>query len=221
MTRLIGGYCVWSASKISNFDVVSGMIRTFEFWYDVVCPYAYLGSTQVEQLEKDTGAKAIFKPFLLGGVFKSFGDAYDPNAQMAAAKQAHNRADMKRWAHWFGVSLQMPPEHPRRTVLAMRAILAAPEEARRTISHALFHAYWVHGLDVADVSVVATVLDECGVNGPVCVERASQPTIKTELRTRTDQAIELGIFGAPAFVVGGELFWGQDRIDFVRSALTS
>lgn len=192
--------------------------KTFEFWYDVVCPYAYLGSTQIAALEAQTGAQAQYRPFLLGGVFKSFGDAYDPNAAMPPAKAAHNRADMGRWARDFGVPLDMPAEHPRRTVLAQRAILAAGE-ARRAATDALFSAYWVDGHDVTDPDVVARVLDEAGVDGAACVAQASTPEIKHELRELTNRAIERGVFGAPAFVVGTDLYWGQDRLDFVSAAL--
>lgn len=192
---------------------------TFEFWYDVVCPYAYLGSTQIATVEAETGARAVYRPFLLGGVFKLLGSGYDPNASMAEAKAALNRVDMSRWAGWFGVPLRMPGAHPRRTVLAMRAILAAGPENRRAATDALFRAYWVDAGDVADAAVVSEALCDAGLDGDACVEAASDPAIKDALREHTDEAIARGIFGAPAFFVGPEMFWGQDRLDFVRAAL--
>lgn len=189
-----------------------------EIWYDVVCPYAYLGSTQIERVASEAGAVVRWEPFLLGGVFAALGVPANLAGSLPEAKQRHNARDLLRWAEWFGVPLAPPAAHPRRTVLAMRAILAAGE-GRVPATHALYRAYWVDGADVSDAHVVRAVLDRAGLDGASCVERASDPSIKDELRRRTDRAIELGVFGAPTFFVRAEMFWGQDRLDFVSRAL--
>ena len=194
-------------------------MKSVEFFYDIVCPYAYLGSTQIEALAERQGARLVWKPFLLGGVFRAIGAADNQMTTMSPAKLRHNHMDMLRWADHFGVPLRLPAAHPRRTVMALRALLAAGVEARPEVSHALFRAYWVDGLDVTDPEVVARVLDAAGVDGQACVEQTQEPTIKDALRVATDEAISLGIFGAPAYVVNGELYWGQDRLDFVERAL--
>ncbi len=194
-------------------------MTTVEFHYDLVCPYAYLASTQIEALAERSEATIEWRPFLLGGVFRAIGAADDPNAAMPKAKAEHNRRDMERWAAHFGVPLTMPAEHPRRTVLSLRALLAAGEEARPAATHALFAAYWARGEDVTDPEVVARVLTDAGVDGEACLERASHQAIKDELRSRTDEAAAAGVFGAPTFIVDGELFWGQDRLHFVEAAL--
>ncbi|RMG11853.1 MAG: 2-hydroxychromene-2-carboxylate isomerase [Deltaproteobacteria bacterium] len=186
-----------------------------EYWYDIVCPYAYLASTQIARLERRTGRSVEWRPFLLGGVFRSLGVPDQP--KMSPAKARMNLLDLHRWADWFGVSLRMPAAHPRRTVLALRAILAAGE-ARVAATQALFRAYWVIGQDVSDPEVVARILADAGLDGPALVERAGSPEIKEALRRETDTAVARGIFGAPAFVVDGALFWGQDRLDFVEAA---
>jgi 2-hydroxychromene-2-carboxylate isomerase len=193
-------------------------MREVEFWYDVVCPYAYLASTQIERVAKDAGARVVYSPFLLGGVFRALGVPDDVNAAMPEAKRRHNARDMRRWAEWLDVPLSVPPEHPRSTVLALRSILACGEAHFASASHALFRAYWVHGLDVNDPEIVREVLDANDLHGPA-VDRANDPEIKSELRTRTERAVERGVFGAPTFFVDGELFWGQDRLDFVARAL--
>ncbi|MBO6933642.1 MAG: 2-hydroxychromene-2-carboxylate isomerase [Deltaproteobacteria bacterium] len=195
------------------------MGKSFELHYDVVCPYAYLASTQIEALAERCDATIEWKPFLLGGVFRSIGGADDPNAVMPEPKAAHNQRDMRRWAERFGVPLVMHPEHPRRSVLALRALLAAGEESRVPATHALFAAYWKRGEDIADPEVVAHALSGAGLDGVACVERASEPAIKDDLRARTDAAVAAGVFGAPTFIVDGELVWGQDRLHFLEAIL--
>ena len=188
-----------------------------DFYYDVVCPYAYLASTQIEALAARAGATITWKPFLLGGVFKAIGSA--PMESQSMAKARHNLLDMQRWAAHWGVPLAMPAGHPRRTVLALRALLAAGEARRPAVTHALYRAYWVEGLDVADPAVVARVLDGAGADGAACVAAADSAPIKDELRRLTDEAVVRGVFGAPSIFVGNEMYWGQDRLHFVEAAL--
>jgi 2-hydroxychromene-2-carboxylate isomerase len=197
---------------------MSGMVEV-EFWYDIVCPYAYLGSTQVERVAREAGATVRWEPFLLGGLFRALDVPTNLAASISEAKRRYNARDLERWADWLGVPLRVPPEHPRRTVLALRALLAAGEAGRVAATHALYRAYWVQGRDVADPSVVRAVFDEAGLDGEACVARASRPEIKDELHRRTRRAVERGVFGAPTFFVGDAMFWGQDRLNFVARAL--
>lgn len=194
-------------------------MRAVDYWYDLVCPYAYLGSTRIERVAAEGRAALRWQPFLLGGVFRAIGQADDLNASMPEAKRRHNARDLERWADWLEVPLRVPAAHPRRTVLALRALLAAGEGARAPATHALYRAYWVDGLDIAEPDVVHEVLDLAGLDGAACVEAASSPAIKDALRKQTDEAVRLGVFGAPTTFVMGEMFWGQDRLDFVAAKL--
>ena len=192
-----------------------------DFFYDFSCPYAYLAHTEVEAVCDKAGAELVWKPFLLGGVFKAIGSA---GPQMPPAKARHNLLDMYRWAAHLGVPLRMPPGHPNRTVLALRATLAAGADLARA-SKAMYRAYWVDALDISEPSVVRSALDGVGLDGAALLARAEMPEIKDELRKRTDEAIAVGVFGAPTFLVrtagapDGDLFWGQDRMMFVDKAL--
>jgi 2-hydroxychromene-2-carboxylate isomerase len=188
---------------------------TLEFFYDFSCPYAYLASTRVAELAKRAGAELVYKPFLLGGVFRAIG-APDM-AAMAAPRARLNVLDMRRWAEHWDVPLRMPAGHPRRSVLALRAALASGALERAT--PALFRAYWIEARDVSDAAVVQDALDRAGFDGAELVRRAEQPNIKDELFARTDEAVGRGVFGAPALFVGDQMFWGQDRLDFVERAL--
>ncbi len=198
-------------------------MKRVDFFYDFSCPYAYLAHTQIEALCARAGAELVWRPMLLGGVFKAVGTVQVPFASMIPTKARHNAFDMLRWAEHFDVPLTTPPTHPNRTVLALRATLAADAEIPRA-SKAIFAAYWARGRDVAEPAVVREALDGAGLDGAGLVARAEDPAIRADLRARTDEAIAHGIFGAPAFVVtapgvAGDLFWGQDRLDFVEKAL--
>jgi 2-hydroxychromene-2-carboxylate isomerase len=205
----------------------SGTPPTIEVFFDVVCPYAYLASTQLEALRARTGALVRLRPMLLGGLFREIGQVDDPNQAMPAAKVAHGRRDLARWAQRFGVPLRMPSAHPRRTVLAMRALTATDEAALPAATRALFEAYWVLGEDVAESCAVATALDRAGLAGASLVARAAEQDVKDALFATTREAARRGAFGAPTFFVSPaipagatppepEMFWGQDRLDWVE-----
>jgi 2-hydroxychromene-2-carboxylate isomerase len=198
-------------------------VKRVDFFYDFSCPYAYLAHTQIEAVCERAGAELVWRPMLLGGVFQAVGTVQVPFAAMTASKARHNAFDMFRWADHFDVPLTLPPTHPNRTVLALRATLAAGAEIPRA-SKALFAAYWVLGRDVAQPDVVREALDRAGLDGAALIAGAEDPAIKAALRVRTDEAVAHGVFGAPAFVVtapgvAGDLFWGQDRLDFVEKSL--
>ena len=191
---------------------------SLEFFYDFSCPYAYLASTQVRALAARTGVTLAYRPFLLGGVFRALAYAGMPLDDALPARIRMNELDMRRWAEHWGVPLVRPATHPNRTVLALRATLASTDVP--AASHALFAAYWARGEDVSSPAVVRAALDGAGLDGAALVARAeADPALRDELRARTDEALRRGVFGAPAFVVGDELFWGQDRLALVEREL--
>jgi 2-hydroxychromene-2-carboxylate isomerase len=192
-------------------------VPAVELFYDFSCPYAYLASTQIRALCARARAELVYKPFLLGGLFRALGAAAGEVARSSPPRARHNGLDMQRWAEHWGVPLVMPATHPNRTVLALRAALAAGDLGRA--SDALFGAYWAEGRDVSDPAVVASALDRAGFDGEALVARAGDERIKQELRARTDEAIARGVFGAPTCFVNGQRFWGQDRLDFVAREL--
>lgn len=193
-------------------------MRTLDFWFDYSCPYAYLASTQVEALAARTGAALAWKPMLLGGVFAANGTPQKLFATLSAAKAAHNARDLDRWADVFGVTLRMPPGHPLRTVEALRATIACGVDPR--VVHALYRAYWVDGRGPSEPATLREVLGAAGHDVDRILAEITLPEAKDDLRKRTDEAIALGIFGAPAFVVdGARMYWGQDRMHFVERDL--
>lgn len=190
------------------------MTRELELFFDYTCPYAYLGSTQAEALAERAGAALVWRPMLLGGVFRANDTPQKLFATLSPAKAKHNGEDMMRWAAAFGVPLHMPPGHPMRSVEALRATLVAGCDPR--VIHGFFRAYWVDGRPPSDEATMRDVLSAAGHDAGAVLARIGDDAVKDELRARTDQAISLGIFGAPTWRLdGGPILWGQDRMPFV------
>jgi 2-hydroxychromene-2-carboxylate isomerase len=195
-------------------------VPSLDFWFDYSCPYAYLASTQVEALAARTGATLTYKPMLLGGVFAANGTPQKLFATLSPAKAAHNARDLERWADLFEVPLVMPPGHPLRTVEALRATVASGIDPR--VVRGFYRAYWVDARGPSEESTMRDVLGATGHDVDAILATIARPEAKDDLRRRTDEAIALGIFGAPAFVVdGARLYWGQDRMHFVERDVLS
>ncbi len=203
------------------------MPATLDFYFDFSCPFAYLASTRIERVASEARAELVPKPFLLGGVFRAHGVAQNLAGTLSAPKAAHNLADMHRHAELFDVPLSMPEGHPFRTVTALRALLVVKERGADLLPlmHALYRAYWVDGVDISDDAALAAVLagvpaeHRAGLAPSALIEATQAPAIKQALRDLTQEALDAGVFGAPAMVVGDELFWGQDRLELVSRAL--
>jgi 2-hydroxychromene-2-carboxylate isomerase len=195
--------------------------RTLEFHWDFSSPFAYLASTQIEGLAARTGARVVWHPILLGGLFRSIGTPDVPLATFSPAKQRFVARDLERWAGRWGVPYRFPSKFPIRSVAALRTWLALPEEHRGRFRENVFRAYWAEDRDIEDDDVLASC-----VGAPDDVVRAALAKrdgdeVKAQLRASTEAAAARGVFGVPTFVVDGELFWGQDRLDLVEDALTA
>lgn len=198
------------ASRDSTFRVT----RELEFFFDYSCPFAYLGSTQVEALARRMGATLAFRPMLLGGVFRAHGTPQRLFEAQVPAKAAHNLLDLSRWAALYGVPLEMPAAHPMRTVDALRATLVTGCDPK--VIHGFYRAYWAQGKPVSDPAVLREVLSAAGHDADAVLARIEAAEVKDELRKRTDDAVALGIFGVPVYRVdGGAILWGQDRMPLV------
>lgn len=191
-------------------------MSTLDFYFDYSCPYAYLGATQVADLAARTGRTLRYKPMLLGGIFRANGTPQNLMNVLSPSKAAHNMADMQRWAKLFGVELSMPSTHPMRTVEALRATLLADCDPR--VIAGFYRAYWVENTPVSEEVTIRRVLTEAGKDADAILRDIASDAVKEDLRVRTEEAVALGIFGAPAYVVDGELYWGQDRAHFVAKA---
>ncbi len=194
-------------------------MKTFEFWFDFGSTASYLAWTQIPNIEAATGAKAIFKPMLLGGVFQATGNQSPVNIP---AKGAYLFEDFARFAKRYGVPFIRNPHFPINTLLFMRGAIALQMKGDARFMEycrAVFKAIWVDSLNMNDPATAAQALTRAGFDAQALVALASEQATKDALKAATQAAVDRGVFGAPTFFVGDKMFWGQDRIDFVKDAL--
>ncbi|HSV57916.1 MAG TPA: 2-hydroxychromene-2-carboxylate isomerase [Variovorax sp.] len=193
--------------------------RSVEFYFDVGSPAAYLAFTQLPHLCADTGAALVWKPMLLGGVFQSTGNR---SPVEVAPKGAYITDDLKRYARRYGVAYVHNPYFPINTLLLMRGATALqmyePERLRAYLD-AVYPAIWVEGRNMNDPATVGAVLQGGGFDAAAILAQTAQQEVKDRLKAVTQEAVARGVFGAPTMFVGDQMFWGQDRLDFVREAL--
>lgn len=190
-----------------------------EVFFDYSSPFGYLASTQVERIARAHGAELVWKPFLLGALFKEIGTPLVPIAEMPEAKRRYTLLDMDRWAKHWGVPLSFPTRFPLRTVKPLRITLAAADEgARARIIHRVMRGCWVEDGDPDDDAQLRTWCAEADVP-PALVDATREPAMKDALKRATSEAVSRGVPGVPTFFVGEAMFWGQDRLDFVEKAL--
>lgn len=194
-------------------------MKEVSFFFDFSSPFAYLASTQIESVAARAGASVRYRPFLLGALFKALGGPDVPLFSMPPVKQRHARDDMFRWADFHGVPLKFPTRFPMNTVKALRMILQLPEPQRAPLLHAIFAAYWTNDRDINDDAELVELATSVGLDGANLVAGTKDDAVKAQLKSATDEAVKLGLFGAPTFMVGDLLFWGQDRLAFVEKAL--
>ncbi|NMZ37454.1 2-hydroxychromene-2-carboxylate isomerase [Pseudomonas proteolytica] len=196
------------------------MNKTLEFFFDLGSPTTYLAYTQLPGICAETGSQLVYQPILLGGIFKATGNA---SPITIAAKGRYLLQDLARYAKRYGVPLKFNPHFPINTLALMRAVtgiqLRQPERFIDFID-CLFRALWVDGRNLGDPAVVAAVLAEHGFDPAQVLELAQDEAVKDALKHKTEEAIARGVFGAPSLFVGQQLFFGQDRLDFVREALS-
>jgi 2-hydroxychromene-2-carboxylate isomerase len=196
------------------------MSKTVEFYFDLGSPATYLAYTQLPKICEQTDSQLIYIPFLLGGVFKATGNA-SPAA--VPAKGRYMFQDLDRYAKRYGVPLKFNPHFPINTLMLMRAVtgmqLRHPERFQAFID-CLFHALWVEGRSLDDLATVASVLTQNGFDPNEVLALTADEEVKATLKDNTEKAVQRGVFGAPSMFVDDQLFFGQDRLDFVLEALS-
>ena len=194
------------------------MARTIEFLFDYGSPFSYLASLQLPGFARRNNAAVIYRPILLGAALKATGNQ---SPMAVPAKGRYMAIELRRWAARYNVPFRLNP-YPflGNTIMLMRGAVAAQKHGNFGIYHDLvFKAVWAEALDLGDDAVRTRLLERAGFTPASFAAAIESQEVKDELRRNTDQAIARGVFGAPSFFVGGEMFWGNDRFDFVEEAL--
>ncbi|WP_415773838.1 2-hydroxychromene-2-carboxylate isomerase [Pseudomonas sp. LB3P38] len=196
------------------------MSKTVEFYFDLGSPATYLAYTQLPKICEQTDSQLIYIPILLGGVFKATGNASPANVPV---KGRYMFQDLDRYAKRYGVPLKFNPQFPINTLMLMRAVtgmqLRHPGRFQAFID-CLFHALWVEGRSLDDLATVASVLTQNGFDPNEVLALTADEEVKAALKDNTEKAVQRGVFGAPSMFVDNQLFFGQDRLDFVLEALS-
>lgn len=197
------------------------MQQTIDFYFDFGSPTAYLASTQLPSIARDMDAELIWHPILLGGVFQATGNHSPAEIPL---KGVWLRKDLAHFAARYGVPLVHNPHFPINTLHLMRGAIGFQLRKPQDFAHyvtAIYKAMWVDALNLGDPAILGTMLQQADID-PVEFQVLTQdPQVKDKLRADTEDAVQRGIFGVPSMYIGDELFFGQDRLDFVREALIS
>ena len=199
------------------------MSHSVDYYFVPQSPWAYLGHQRFQAILKKTGAAVRVMPFDLGGkVFPISGGL--PLGQRAPQRQAYRLTELARFSKWLGAPLHLKPtffpvngDDAAKLIIAVDIAVGA--EAAMNISGAILSAVWSEQRNIADEKTLLELLREHSL--PVaCLEQSYSQTVHKRYESYTQMAIEAGVFGAPSYVLAGEIFWGQDRLDFVERALS-
>ena len=193
------------------------MTKTVTFYFDYGSPATYLAWTQINNIIEEANATLTMIPMLLGGVFKATGNV-SPATVPAKGKWMNN--DLKKHAELYNVEFNSNSFFPINTLNLMRGAIAAQNmDIFQKYSEAIFTGIWVKDLNLGDISILQDYLDKSDINTVKLFDLAQSDEVKTILIQNTKEAVAKGVFSAPTFLMGDELIFGQDRLNFLKLAL--
>lgn len=189
------------------------MPHAVEFWFEFGSNYSYLSTMRIERAAQLAGVPLAWRPFLLGPVFRELGWEGSPFLAQRE-KGEYVWRDMARRAQKYGLPFQRPSVFPRRALLPMRvALLVAGEPWMGEYCRRIMRLAWAEDREIDDPAPVLAALERLAPDPQALLAQAGADAARAALRAQTDEARRLGIFGGPSFIVDGELFWGDDRLE--------
>jgi 2-hydroxychromene-2-carboxylate isomerase len=198
------------------------MATTIDYYFTLISPWAYLGHGALMAMARQHGAEVRFKPVSLGGVWEVSGSV--PLAKRSATRQRYRLIELQRYSELRGLPLNLHPRHfPADPVLADRATAALVMEGHdpEGFMARIFAGAWAQDENIADAETVARFLEAEGHDASTLIEAAQGPATAAIYRQNTKEAIAADAIGVPTYVLNGEAFWGQDRLDMLERALDS
>ncbi len=198
------------------------MPATIDYFFTSISPWTYLGHDAARALAAKHGAALAVRPVNLGGMFKVSGQV--PLAERPAVRQRYRLIELQRFAHFRGKPLNVRPAHfPTDPTLADLTICAIVADGGDPLDYmgSVFSAVWAEEKNIADEATLAALLTEAGFDAAAILDKANTPAVAAVRAKNTEDAIAVDASGVPCFVLGGEPFWGQDRLDILDHALTT
>ena len=199
------------------------MTKTIELIFDFVSPNAYLVWQPLRALAARQGAQIKITPAFLGGMHKLTGNAppFIRDAEVKG-KNAYAKLEMQRFIEKHGFDrFKMNPKFPFNSVNLLRMLVSLESDDQIRFIDAMTPAIWEEGLDVTDAAAVAAVLTKAGFDAQSLAAKAQDPAIKQAVIDNTEKAVERGTFGIPTFYIGGEIFFGKERLGQIEEMLES
>ena len=198
------------------------MARQLDFYFDCSSPWTYLAFHAIQPLAQEAGAEIVWKPILVGGVFNAVNQTvYESRAKPNPRKQAYMQKDMQDWARLYGLAIRFPPTvFPVNSVKCMRGAFVALEQGKLpAYATAAFEAYWGDDRDLSKEDVLADIATRAGIERQRFFAGIETDSCKARLRTNTEELIARGGFGSPTMFVGGDMFFGNDRMPLIKAKL--
>lgn len=195
-------------------------MNIIDYYFWINSDWAYLGADRLEGIAARHGVKIRYKPVDLIDVYSRTGGI--PLAQRSHERQAYREAELQRWMRRLNMSINITPRHmcPNGD-LASRFTIASDHMGLNValLSKAILEAEWRHEKDISDSHVLMEVAEKLGLPGERIMQQALMEDMNAAYRQYTEEAVALGVFGSPTYVFKGELYWGQDRLDFLEQAV--
>ena len=192
--------------------------KTVDYYHFLISPWSYVAKDRFNQLKERTGITVNYLPIDVGSTFANMGGV--PPAKRHPSRQRLRMDEMKRWSEHLNLSMNLTPAFfPADQTLAACMVHAAPAALAAALSDAILTAVWRDEKNIADTDTLLAIADDCGIDGAALLAAADNDAMRQKLLDVTTDAHAKDVFGSPTYSLDGELFWGQDRLDFLERAI--